>query len=235
MDQRNQAARVAGVLYLTIVLTGIFNLIYVPGRLIVRGNAAATASNILASPLLFRANMVIALASSVVFLFLGLALYRLLKEVNRPLALLMVVLALIQVPLATVDELAQNAALILLQGPDYLSVFTGPQRQALAMFCLDLNSKGNVASELFWGLWLFPLGLLVFRSGFLPRIIGLWLILNCFAYAAVSFTGMLFPQYLERANKIASPALMGELAFMLWLLIFGARPAPVRKSSDPSS
>lgn len=112
----------------------------------------------------------------------------------------MVILVVIQVPLVLVDELNQTAALILIWGADFLSVFNEPQREALAMLFLDLNNKGTSASELFWGIWLFPLGLLVFRSGYLPKMPGVWLIINCFAYVAISFTGLLLPQYLEIAT-----------------------------------
>jgi len=226
MGSIKRTARIAGLLYLFITVTGAFSIIYVPARLIVRGNATATAEHILANQSLFRINLLNGLVSSVVFLFLALVLYRLLQEVNRQHAALMVILVMVQIPLAFIDALNQIAAFILVRGPDFLSVFDKGQREALAMLFLNLNDQGTVASELFWGLWLFPLGMLVFRSRFLPRVLGVWLILNGFAYLAIFCTGLLVPQYLELVNKIAFPALLGEVAFAFWLVIMGARPKP---------
>lgn len=235
MNERRKSARFAGLLYLVIVLTGFFTVMYVPGKLIVRGDAVATANRILASESLFRLSMVIGLVSTVAFLFLALALYRLLKEVNPQQACTHGDTGSDPGSAVLVDELNQTAALVLIRGADFLSVFDKPQREALAMLFLDFNNKGTSASELFWGLWLFPLGLLVFRSGYLPRTLGVWLIINCFAYVAISVTGLLLPQHLEIANKIAFPALLGELAFMLWLLIVGAKPKPTAESASASS
>src|SRR5437773_151550 len=116
---------------------------------------------------------------------------------------------------------------LFVHGADFLSVFDKPQRDALAMLFLRLHHGGVVANEIFWGLWLFPFGLLVYRSRFLPRVLGVWLIINCFAYLAVSFTGLLWPQYEARVFNSAFPAMLGELAIMLWLLIKGAKPQPL--------
>ena len=223
MNSKKKMARVSGLLYLIIVLTGIFSLMYVPGKLIVHGDASATAKNILASQLLFRANILNSLVSPTVFLFLALALYLLLKEVNHLLSVLMVILVMIQIPIAFIDVLNQLAALELVRGADFLSVFSNGQREVLALLFLRINDQGTIASELFWGLWLFPLGLLVYRSGFLPKFLGAWLIINGFAYVATCFVGLLLPQYLGVTNKIAFPLLLGEVAFMLWLLVMGAK------------
>jgi len=227
MNSTKRAARIAGLLYLLLVVTAPINLLYVPGKLIVQGNATATANNILASQTLFRIGIVSGLVSSVIFIFLVLSLYRLLKGVNQQHAALMVILALVQVPLGFLNELNQIAALVLVRGADFLSVFEQPQRDALAMLFLNLHGHGIIASEMFWGLWLFPFGLLVFRSGFLPRILGVWLIINGFAYLALSFTGLLLPQYQKMVSNITFPALLGEMAIMLWLLIMGAKDQPL--------
>jgi hypothetical protein len=161
-------------------------------------------------------------------IFLTLALYRLLKGVDQDLARLMVILGSLMVtPIYFLNTLNDVAALLLVRGADFLSVFDKPQRDALAMLFLRLHHGGVVANEIFWGLWLFPFGLLVYRSRFLPRILGVWLIINCFAYLAVSFTGLLFPQYEARVFNSAFPAMLGELAIMLWLLIKGAKPQPL--------
>ena len=118
------------------------------------------------------------------------------------------------------------AVLILVRGADFLSVFDKPQRDALAMLFLRIHGQGILAAEIFWGLWLFPLPILVYRSRFLPRFLGVWLIINGFAYVAISLTGLLLPQYEDMISNIAFPALTGELVFVLWLLIKGAKERP---------
>ena len=119
------------------------------------------------------------------------------------------------------------AALTLARGTDFLSVFEKPQRDALAVLFLRLHHHGVLANEVFWGLWLIPFGLLVYRSGFIPRFIGVWLIINGCVYPVISATGFLLPQYENRVSNITFPALLGELAILLCLLIKGARPQPL--------
>jgi hypothetical protein len=219
-------ARVAGLLYLLVVLTGPFVLMYVPGKLFVPGDATATASNILAHQSLFRAYIVVGLVSELIFIFLVLALYRLLKGVNLQLASIMVILILIDAPLAFWGIANQVATLTFVRGADFLAVFDKPQRDALAMLFLNLDQHGVLVSEIFWGLWLLPLGLLVYRSGFVPRFLGVWLFINGLAYVAISSTGLLLPQHFKMVFTIATPVLFGEVVFMLWLLIVGARIQP---------
>ena len=226
MNETNKTARLAGVLYLLLTLTGLFNLIYTPTKLIVRGNASETAGNILAHQSLFRIDIVVSVFSTLIFLFLALVLYRLLKEVDRRYAAVMAILVLVQIPQAFVSQLLQVGAFELIRGPNFLSAFDTPQRNALAMLCFHLNYLGTHLSEMLWGIWLFPLGILVYRSPFLPRFLGLWLIINCFAYVLQSLTGLLLPDYSELVTKVTFPALLGEVAFMLWLLIKGAGTKP---------
>jgi hypothetical protein len=226
MHPTAKAARVAGALYLLLVVTGVFTAIYVPRTLFVSGNAAATASNILAHETLFRLGIVDSLISSVLFIFLVMTLYRLLSGVDKKHASLMVALVLVSAAVGLVDVVNNVAALVLVRGADYLTVFDKPQREALAMLLLGLDGQGLV-NQVFWGLWLFPFGVLVMRSGFLPRILGGWLIVNGFAYLAIGFTGLLLPQYQKIVSSFAFPALLGEVAIMLWLLIKGVKVPPV--------
>jgi len=223
MHPTDKAARVAGAIYLSMVVTGPFTLIYIPSTLIVRGNASATANNILAHETLFRFGIVADLMTSVIFICLVMALYRLFSSVNKTIASLMVALVLVSAAVGFVNVLNYIAALTLFRGADFLAVLEKPQRDALAMLFLRLDSQGNVINEIFWGLWLLPFGLLVMRSRFLPRILGVWLIINGFGYLAMSFTGLLLPDYASRVENITFPALLGELAFLLWLLIRGAK------------
>jgi hypothetical protein len=122
---------------------------------------------------------------------------------------------------SVVDDLA---TLMVVRGADFLSVFDKPQRDALAMLFLTLRDRQNTAAEILWGVWLLPLAALVYRSRFLPRFLGVWLIINGVAYLILSLTGVLFPQYQGKVFAISQPALFGELALMLWLVIKGARP-----------
>ena len=133
------------------------------------------------------------------------------------------------------NTLNDAAALILVRGADFLSVFEKPQRDALAMLFLHLHGQGFVAGEIFYGLWLIPLGLLTYRSRFMPRFLGVWLVINGFAYLLLSFTGFLLPQYEDSVSTITFPILLGEVAFLLWLLIMGAKPPATAVAASSSA
>jgi hypothetical protein len=216
--------RFAGLLYILMSILGFFAMAYVPSKILVHGNAAATANNITSSETLFRLGIASQLISEAGFIFVALALYELLKGVNRRRASLMVTLIVVSVPIAFLNEVNSFAALVLARGADFLSTFDKSQRDALAMLFLNLHGRGLVVAEMFWGLWLFPLGLLVYRSRFLPRFLGAWLVLAGFAWLFLCVTSVLLPQYADRANSYSQPAIFGEITFMLWLVVKGARP-----------
>jgi hypothetical protein len=226
MSSTKNPGRFAGSLYLLMSIPGFFAIMYVPSKLIVHGNATATASNIAASETLFRLGIAAQLISQAGFIFVALALFELLKGVNRRHASLMVTLVVVQIPIAFLNELNSIAALVLVRGADFLSIFEKPQRDALAMLFLNLHFHGFVVDEIFWGLWLFPLALLVYRSRFLPRFLGVWLAIDGFAYVILSLTGVVLPQYYDKVFTYSQPAVFGEVAFMLWLVIKGARAVP---------
>ena len=227
MDSTKKTARIAGLLYLVNGVTGFFSIIYVPGKLIVSGNTAATANNILASERLFRLGIVSELICAAEFIFLLWVLYRLLSGVNKTHASLMVILGLVFVPIMFVNTLNEIAALTLLRGADFLSVFGQSQREALATLFLDLHRYGFVVGWIF-GLWLFPFGVLVFKSGFLPRILGVLLIVAGFGYLADSLIPLLLPSYENMVGRLAGiPLTLGEPAMILWLLIMGAKDQPL--------
>ncbi len=138
---------------------------------------------------------------------------------------------MVSIPIALLNELNAVAVLALVRGADFLSVVAKPQRDALALLFIDLHGHGFGIAEMFWGLWLFPLALLVYRSRFLPRFLGIWLAIAGVAWVILSLTGVLLPQYEDKVYTLAQPAFFGEIAFMLWLVIRGAKPAADATSS----
>ena len=230
MNFKMNPGRLAGLLYVLASILGVFAMMYVPSKLIAEGNAAATASNIAASEKLFRLGIAAQLVGQAGFIFVALALYDLFKGVSRRQASLMLGLIVVSIPISFLNELNAIAAIVLVRGADFLSVFDTPQRDALAMLFLKLHDRGLDIAGVFWGLWLFPLGLLVYRSRFLPRFLGVWLGLGGFAYVILSLTGVLAPQYQHMVFTVSQPFFFSEVALMLWLLIRGANPKPLAQA-----
>lgn len=212
----NRTARLAGGLYLAMMPFAFFGIIYVPSVLLVRGDAATTSRNIMESEWLFRSGTVSHLIGQIIFIFLVLALYRLLKPVNKDHAILMVVLALLGIPIAFLNEVNNLATLRLLSSADD-GAFTSTQLHAQAMLFLDMRGSGILVAQIFWGLWLLPLGFLVFRSGFLPKLLGILLVIGGAGYLIDSGTQLLFPGL----ATISQFTFVGELLLPLWLLIKG--------------
>jgi len=228
MTSLSKNARIAGLLYIVASVVGFLRLAYIPKALFVQGNAAATATNIAAHESLFRLGLVSELLGGLLWLFVPLALYRLLKGVDQGLAVVMVILgSLMPVPIFFVNMVTDAAALLFARGADFLSVFDRPQREAFARLFLNLHHQIDLANMIFWGLWLLPFGLLMYRSRFLPRFLGVWLMVACFAWLALSFTGLLFPAYENTVYTITQPVVLGEVATMLWLVIIGAKERPL--------
>ena len=227
----NKTARIAGLLYLPPWFLSLLAMI-LRQSLIVPGDAAATATKIMASESLFRLSMVMDLVVQVVFVWLVLVLYKLLKSVNKNHALLMVILFLVSVPIAMLNMLNQSVVLLLLNGADYLTAFTTDQVQALVPIFLNLHEHGIMIAYIFWGLWLFPLGYLVFKSGFLPRILGIYLMISCFGYL-VDFSAF----FLLSNSGVAINMLTGwaELLLCLWLLIKGVNVEQWKKRALESA
>src|SRR5215469_55265 len=225
---KNNPGRVAGFWYLLLVLVGPLRLMYIPNKLFVSGNATATAANFAAHQWLFRFGIAADLVGAVVLIFLVLAFYRLFKGVDQNLAVMVVIFGgVMPALLYFVNVVSDLATLTVVSDADFLSVFDKPQRDALAMLFLRLHDHQNTAAEILWGMWLFPLGVLIYKSHFLPRFLGIWLIINGMAYVVLSFTGVLLPQYQNAVFTISQPALFGEVATMLWLFIKGAKPPGV--------
>ncbi len=236
MGENKKTARIAGLLYLIVVVTGFFNLIYVPSQITVQGDASATVSTIVASKQLFRLGIMAGLVCYTAFLLLPFALYKLLSRVGKSVAVLMVVFAVVSVPISFVNLLNKLDILSLLSEANYLQAFTAEQLYAQVMLSLDAYGNGILVSEIFWGLWLLPFGYLVFKSGFIPKVLGILLMLGCLGYLINFFGKALFPGYAETSIVafVSLPSGLGEIGSCLWLLIVGVRErkSPVVSTRD---
>ena len=192
MNSINKTARLAGFLYLIYMVTHIISDVW-RGSFIVRGDAAGTVSNIMAHEGVFTVTIVGDLLAAALFFLAAWALYVLLKPVNKYPALLFLLLNLAGVAIQCSGDLFLFASQLLMNGPDYLNGFQVDQLQSLAMFFLDLREKAFTVAQLFYGAWLFPLGYLVYKSGFLPKILGIVLMVHCFTWLSTFFQAFLFP------------------------------------------
>lgn len=230
MPPSSKQARIAGLLFLLLVLVAPVRLLYIPDTLIVGSDPAATARNILASETLFRMGILADMACGMLMIFITLALRRLLRGVNEELAGMLVVLGgVLPAALYFFNITNDAAALMLVHAPPYLDAFTQAQREGLALFFLRLHTQVMFASEAFWGVWLLPLAILVYRSGFLPRLLGAWLFVNGLAYLVQSVVAFLVPAWIAPLSDICSPIQFGEIAFTLWLLVMGVKPRHARE------
>lgn len=203
-------ARVAGALYLSLIPLSVLGILSSgPSRL----------------------SIVSALLVQIVNILVVLVLHQLLKPVNKNMARLMVIFILLGVPIAMLNELNQFAVLFLSSGADSLRGFTADQLHTLVLLFLNLYNNGTNIAGIFWGLWLFPMGYLVFKSGFLPRILGILLIIGCVGYLIQSFTAFLLPNL---AMNVALLTFWGEVLFPLWLLIKGVDVARWEKRAHES-
>jgi len=210
MNEKRRTVNLLRILYPIWSIVGLFSLMYVPGKLIVEGDAATTASNILGNGFLFRLGIVGSLITQILFIFTAVLLYKLFKDVNKEQSILMVILALVAVPIAMISELGKLAALFLLGNPEQM------------MFFLNLNLQGIVIASIFWGLWLFPLGSLIYESNYFPKLVGIAVIIGGIGYTLDSFVKLLLPNLTSLA-PVFEVMLFGELVFILWIVIRGAK------------
>lgn len=228
-------SRFAALLYLINCLPAPFALLYVPSVLIVRGDAAATASNIRDSEGLLRLGMAVELFSSTMVIFSMLAFYYLFKRVSHKHALAMMILMLISVPISYLNVLNDLAAIAFARGPAYLSaVFNQAQLDALVLFFLRLHNQGIILAQIFWGLWLFPFGIAVIRSGFIPRFVGIAAIAAGSGYVIASSVSLFLPPSAQGIGQLAMILGVGELAFF-WMLIWGAKSQSKAISLPPGA
>lgn len=225
MRWMDDPGRVAGCWYLLLILIGPLRLVYIPSKLFVQGNAAATVDNIASHEWLFRVGMLSELVGGILLVFLTLAFYRLFAEVSHGLAVQVVIFGGVMPALLYFVNVATDAgALMIARGADFLSVIEKPQRDALVMLLLRLHDHQFDATLLLAGLWLFPLGTLAYRSRLLPRFLGVWLIIAGCAWSVLFCMAYLTPQYQGKAFAVLQPVFLGEIALMLWLVIKGSKP-----------
>jgi hypothetical protein len=218
-----KTARIAGLFYLLLVITGVYGVMYVPSKIVVSGDSISTAKNMITNELIFRSGVLNDIISNTIFLLLVLFLYRLLRSVNENQAKLMFALVIVQIPVLFLMEAFNITSLMILKG-ETLKTLELSQRQDLAMLFLNVTDYGILPLEMFWGLWLLPFGLLVYKSEFIPRIFGILLLIGGIAYMTDSTIGILFPSY---SSFVKYPTLLlaaiGEISITLWLLIKGVK------------
>lgn len=221
MNALKRTARVSGLLYLVLAITGAYGILYVPSQLLVENDATQTAANILNNELFFRSGILANLIGQTSFLFVGLSLYKLFENVHPSLSRMLLILVTVSVPIAFFIIFNQLHALWLMTE----SFAREPmQTQFLASSLLNQFQNGNLVIGIFWGLWLIPFGLLSCKSGFIPRVIGAFLILGGLSYVIDAFMFVRIPSlqpYTSIGVTICSS--IAELSVLLWLLIVGVR------------
>lgn len=226
MHPLKKQAHIAGLLYVLGAIFAPIGLIYVPTKLIVRGDAAATADNIRASETLFRLGIASEVAGAVIFIFVVLALYQLFEGVNRKHARAMAILLMISFPISFVGVAGHLVTLDILGGGGYLTVFEPSRLDSLSYVFLRLHDRTITIASIFWGLWLFPFGALVIRSGFIPRVLGALLLVAGLGYVIGAFARIVQPDVAERIAPFVMVTHFAEVPIMFWLLIWGAREKP---------
>jgi hypothetical protein len=222
LSQR-KAARVAGLLYL---MNAVFAIVGVIARssLVVPGDAVTTANNIMANELVYQFSFMSNVMMMLVGVFLPLALYVVLKQVDKNYSALFVILLLISVPIMCINLVSQFAALLLVRDAGYLTAFGSDQLYSLVNLFLELEEIGYAVAKIFFGIWLLPLGYLVYKSGYFPKILGILLVIACFSYLIDFSTFFLFPSIYESISMlVVLPIMIGEMAFTFWLLLKGAK------------
>jgi len=225
MEIVKQQARRAGLLYFVMGLIAPIGLMYVPGEIWVSGDAAATAENFRTQAGVVRIGIASELIHQAIAIFLLLALYRLFKPVDEYQARLLLILgALVSVPIMFLNTLNDLAALMLTSGADWLTPFSTEQLDSLAYLFAWLHHRGVTVASVFWGLWLFPFGILVIRSGFIPKFLGYLLFVAGSAYLVNAFFTLIVPEYRSLVGGFITLLYMAEVPIIFWLLIWGAKP-----------
>ena len=231
MTSIKTTARIAGFLYLLQIPLGVFGILYVPKALMVTGNMATTAFNILANEFSFRLSIVSAILCALVNIATALYIYKVLKFVNENYANWILLFALIAAPISMLNELNSIAVLLLLKSHEYAIIFTQSQLHSLISIFLDLHKYGHQIAGIFFGLWLLPMGYLVFKSTYIPKVIGVFLIITCLGYLIDFTTFFLYPNF---GIIISEYVWVGEVLMVLWLLIRGVNVEKFEKWNEES-
>ena len=233
MTSPKTLARIAGSLYLVVAVLGGFAELYVRSSIVVAGDAAGTADDIRGSATLFRVGFVSDLVQATFFLLTAMALYLLLRDVHELVARAMVVIVSVSVAIICLNLLNQYVALSVATDDEYTTVFGAAGSDALAGLFADMHAAGYLIAQMFFGLWLLPLGFLVYRSGYFPKVLGVLLAIGAVGYLADLFVHFLVPDIAQSiAPFVVAPAAVGELSLVVWLLVKGVRvvergtPAP---------
>lgn len=222
MRTDKKTARIAGIWYLVMAVTATFGILIVPAQVLIPGDAATTAKNILANETFFRAGIVSSLMCQIAFIFLVLNLYHIFKKVNYKYSLLMLSFVLVSIPIACINTLSSISLIASLTNQDFISSFTPNQAHSFIALFIVLQKYGTIIAQIFWGLWLFPFALLIFQSNFIPKIFAVFLILAGVSYLVHSVTVLLAPKCGDViAHYTALPEGLGELAIIVWLLLKG--------------
>lgn len=230
MNLSKNTQRLPGLIWFLSAVTGGFGLSYIRSNIIVPEDAAATAGNIAASELMYRAAIVSSLFSQIFLFFLGLALFHLFREVNKRVATVLLASTLMSVGIAVVNMLNHFGALFVLSHANLLRAFTPEQLNAIAMIFLRLaNSPGQGLLEIFWVPYYFSFGLLIIRSGFLPKLLGVLLMITSVGFAVNVLEKFLVPQFYPAVFTQLAMAggALGTIPALLWLLIMGAKVRPL--------
>jgi hypothetical protein len=223
-NSRKKTARFAGLIYFIVVISGLFSLMYVPSQLIEWSSASTTVANIRESQLMYKFGAVAEIFCYVAFLVLPLILFKLFEKVNKEIAFAMILFVVAGVSISYL-AIADKFDVISLLATDQFTSFSALEIENLVMLNLESYHNTILIAQVFWGLWLFPFGYLVYKSGFLPKILGVFLMLGCLGYF-VEFLGEVFIEnYFDTllANIAMIPSAIGELGTCLWLLIVGAK------------
>lgn len=224
----NQNDRLAGFIYFIVVITGIISLGYVPSQLIVWDNPALTVENIKTSEFLFRVGIFSAVLCYIAFLILPFALFKLFEQTNQNVAMLMIILAVVSVPISIFNLVGKLDVLTILNSEALLRVYSPEQISAQVMTMLRSYDNGIKIVQVFWGLWLFPFGYLAFKSGFIPKLLGILLMLGCISYL-IQFAGSILLPEMDIPSFVSLPASIAEIGTCLWLLVMGAKDTSTRQ------
>ncbi len=223
-------ARIAGLLFLAMVVSGLFAEIFFRQRLIVPNDINLTATNILSNDFSYRIGITSDILMAISYLLTALALFRLLSSVDWNMAATMVVFASIGCVLLMFNVINEIAPLYILSGNDYLNTFTSGQRHSLAMLFYNLYGHGYIIGQIFFSLWVLPLGVLIYKSGFVPKVFGVLFIIETIFGLTATLEHFVVPNGTTETILLL-PGVIAELSFMAWLLIRGVKETKSLKQS----